>query len=212
MRRFAPVSPDSFPQRLSDYLIRRHPGEHPLRVAFDAPDCCDVQPLVAIVGTSLTTLGHATAVVAADSFYRDASLRYEYGKQDVESYYSGWLDVAALQREVLQPLGPHGDRRYLPSLRDPATNRSTREQPGELPPSGVLVLHGSLLLGLGLELDVAVHFNVSRQARRRLTAPDRAWTLPAYDRYDIDVDPSAVADLVVRYDDPRHPAVHGPDW
>lgn len=212
MRRFAPISPDSLPERLSDYLLARHPGDHPLRVGFDAPGCCKTDALASAVGSSLTTLGHTTAVVAASSFYRDASLRYEYGKQDVESYYSGWLDVATLQREVLRPLGPDGDRRYLPSLRDPATNRSTREPPRELPPNGVLILHGSLLLGIGLELDVAVHFNVSRQARRRLTAADQAWTLPAYDRYDIDVDPSGVADLVVRYDDPRHPAVAGPGW
>lgn len=212
MRRFAPVSADSLPDRLSEYLVGRHPVEHPLRVGFDAPGCCDIGALAATAGSSLTTLGHPTAVVGADTFYRDASLRYEYGKQDVESFYSGWLDVAAVQREVLRPLGPGGDRHYLPSLRDPVTNRSTREPARRLPRNGVLILHGSLLLGAGLELDVAVHFNVSRQARRRLTAADHAWTLPAYDRYDIDVDPSGVADLVVRYDDPRHPAVSGPGW
>ena len=37
-----------------------------------------------------------------------------------------------------------------------------------------------------------------------------AWTLPAFEDYDRDVDPMATADLVIRLDDPRHPAMSRP--
>jgi hypothetical protein len=41
---------------------------------------------------------------------------------------------------------------------------------------------------------------------RRTDSAD-AWTLPAYDRYDAEVAPSELADVVVRWDDPVRPAV-----
>ena len=41
---------------------------------------------------------------------------------------------------------------------------------------------------------------------RRTPDADR-WTLPAYARYADEVVPARLADVVVRADDPRHPAV-----
>jgi hypothetical protein len=163
----------------------------------------------------LATLGRPAAVIDSQLFYRDASVRLEYGRTDVESFYSSWLDAAGLQREVLAPLGPGGDGRYLPSLRDPLTNRSTRAQRLALPERGAAIVVGELLLGghwgdRPLDFELTVHFAVSRQSRRRQYEeryPDWGWTLPAFDRYDLDVDPALVADVLVRFDDPRHPAL-----
>jgi hypothetical protein len=142
--------------------------------------------------------------IPAELFWRDASLRLEYGRTDVESYLS-WLDAGALQREVLDPLVASG--RYLPSLRDPRTNRSTRVTTLLAPPGTVLIVSGAFLLRDGLPFDRTVHLAVSPAARARLTPADDAWTLAAFDDYDRDVRPADVADVVVRYDDPRHPAV-----
>jgi hypothetical protein len=44
-------------------------------------------------------------------------------------------------------------------------------------------------------------------ARRRRTPEDRAWELPAFDRYDAEVDPAALADAVVLSDHPDRPAL-----
>jgi hypothetical protein len=44
-------------------------------------------------------------------------------------------------------------------------------------------------------------------ALRRRTDPADRWTLPAYDRYADEVSPAGWADVVVRADDPDHPAV-----
>ncbi len=87
------------------------------------------------------------------------------------------------------------------------SNRATRAETIELPTAGVLLLVGELLLGRGLHLDLTVHIAVSRQARRRRVPDELAWTLPAFDRYDIEVDPAGLADLVVRWDDPQRPAL-----
>lgn len=205
MSRFSPVSPDLLVRRLAAELLARQQGSRPLRVGLDAPACANVGTLVSALTAELRAVGRQTAVIEARDFLRDASLRLEYGKTDVDSFYSGWLDTSALQREVLTSLVETG--RYLPSLRDPVTNRSSRAEPVTLAAGGIALITGELLLGTGLSFDVAVHAAVSRQARRRLTRDSLQWTLPAFDRYDVDVDPAAIADLVFRYDDPGHPAL-----
>ncbi len=203
MSRFTPISPQLLADRLAGLCAERHSGSAPLRVALDGPACAEfpVAPLL----DALRTAGRPAELVRASAFYRDASVRLEYGRTDVESFYRGWLDLGALRREVLDPVVSHG--RYLPSLRDPVTNRSTRAEPRPLPADGVLLVRGELLLGADLPFDLTVHLAVSRQARRRLFPPDLQWTLPAFDRYDLEVDPAGAADVVVRYDDARHPAI-----
>ena len=71
----------------------------------------------------------------------------------------------------------------------------------------MLLLSGTLLLGAGLDLDLTVHCAQSSAAlARRMPAGER-WTLPAYERYAEEVMPEYLADVVVRLDDPRHPAL-----
>jgi hypothetical protein len=205
--RFTPVTPDHLARQLSETFQRRHPDGHPLRVALDAPSFVDLGPLADAVAADLERAGRPVARVRASGFYRDASLRFEYGKTDTDSFYTGWLDTAALQREVLAPLGPSGAGDFVPALRDPRTNRSVRVERVPLPPPGVLLVTGELLLGAGLAFDLTVHAWVTRQARRRQVPQEQAWTLPAYDRYDIEVDPTALADIVLRFDDAARPAI-----
>lgn len=207
MRRYTAITPQALTRHLVELLARRHTGGHPLRVALDAPGWVEWEPLTEALRTGLQALGHPVGVVRAGDFYRDASLRFEHGKTDLESFYTGWLDLGALQREVLSPLAAAEDARYLPALRDAATNRATRAHPVPLPAAGVLLVCGELLLGAGLSFDVVVHLAISRAARKRQAPEDLRWTLPAFDRYDIDVDPVGLADVVIRYDDPGHPAV-----
>jgi hypothetical protein len=207
VRRYAAITPQALAEQLIELLARRHDGTHPLRVALDAPGWVELQPLAEQLRTGLQALGHPVGAVRARDFYRDASLRFEHGKTDVDSFYAGWLDLAALQREVLSPLAASEGAWYLPTLRDEATNRATRAHPAPLPAQGLVLVCGELLLGAGLSFDVVVHFALSRAARKRLVPEDRRWTLPAFDRYDIDVDPVDLADVVIRYDDSKHPAV-----
>ena len=69
---------------------------------------------------------------------------FEYGREDVESYYNGWFDTGALWREVFGALEPGGTGRVLPDLWDPAADRATRSPYVQLPPGGLLLLHGPL--------------------------------------------------------------------
>jgi len=159
------------------------------------------------VAARLPALGRPAVVVPADGFYRPASLRLEHGRTDPDARYTDWLDVGALAREVLDPLGPGGSGSYLPVLWDLERDRAARAGRRPMPADGVLLVPGSLLQGVGLAFDVVVHLRVGPAARRRLTAPEQAWELPAFDRYDEEVDPAALADAVVLADHPDRPAL-----
>lgn len=155
----------------------------------------------------LPALGRAAVVVPATGFYRPASLRLEHGRTDPGARYTDWLDAGALAREVLNPVGPGGSGQYLPVLWDVERDRAARSRPRPMPADGVLLVPGALLQGIGLPFDVVVHLRVGPSARRRLTPAGQAWELPAFDRYDEEVDPTALADAVVLADHPERPAL-----
>ena len=203
-----PVTPGVLVDRLVDLVAALDPARR-WRIAIDgAPSTHPGDLGDALVGP-LRALGRPVVRVGADDFLRPASVRWEHGREDPDALYELWLDAAALGREVLAPFGPGGTGRYLPSLRDPVRDRSTRALRVPAPAGAVLVLHGSLLLGRGLDLDRTVHLAVRPATlARRTPEPDR-WTLPAFARYDAEVAPERTADVVVRVDDPRHPALVG---
>jgi hypothetical protein len=178
-----------------------------VRVAVDGPDEAGPCSLAAALAERLPVRGRGAVVVPAQGFYRAASLRLEHGRTDPDARYTDWLDTAALGREVLTPVGPGGPGRYLPVLWDLERDRAARARPRPAPEGGVLLVPGGLLLGMGLPFDVVVHLRMSRAARGRRTPADRAWELPAYDRYDDEVDPASLADAVVLSDHPDRPAL-----
>ncbi|MGW5351126.1 uridine kinase [Streptomyces sp. NPDC004031] len=207
---FTPISRARLAEALAGKIAGQDPPEGPWwRVAVDGAPAARPADLADDLAAALPPLGHPVLRVRAADFWRPASLRLEYGHEDVDAYYQLWLDTGALRREVLDPLGPGGSGRALPSLRDPGTDRATRADYVELPPGGVLVLDGALLLGQGLPLDLTVHLRLSPAALTRRTQEAERWTLPAFARYADEVLPEETADVTVRADDPRHPAWTG---
>ncbi|WP_214412281.1 uridine kinase [Sphaerisporangium fuscum] len=201
-----PVSPSALIEELADRVAGRPAGSW-VRVAVDgAPAARPADLADGLVGP-LRLRGREVLRVSASDFLRPASLRFEYGRTDPDAFYDDWLDYGALAREVLDPLDPDGSGRVLPSLWDSTADRATRAPYVTLPRGGVLLMDGALLLGRWLPFDVAVHLWLSPGALARRTPDDQKWTLPAYARYEEEGMPFDVADVVVRCDDPRHPAV-----
>ncbi|MPQ99852.1 uridine kinase [Modestobacter sp. I12A-02628] len=183
------------------------PGAGALRVAVDGPPVADPEGLARSIAERLPALGRSAVVVPAAGFLRPASVRLEHGRTDPDARYEDWLDAGALAREVLDRTGPGGPGEYLPELWDTVRDRASRQVHRPLPPRAVLLVPGSLLQGVGLAFDVTVHVRVSAAARRRRTPAELAWELAAFDRYDAEVDPAALADLVVLAEHADRPAL-----
>jgi hypothetical protein len=206
-RHYDPVTPGRLVRLLAHVLVGAGPSGHALRVAIDGPRCADPHGLAQALAVPIAELGRPVICARADAFWRDAALRLERGRTDVAAFGSEWLDTGAVRRELLQPLGPDGDGEYLTALRDPQTNRSIRIPRQPAAPRSILLFSGELLLGRELPFDLSIHLAVTPAARARRTPDEWAWTLPAFDRYDEVVKPIEIADIVIRYDDPNHPAL-----
>jgi hypothetical protein len=178
-----------------------------VRVAVDGADAVEPAAFADALVEPIRLLGRAVQRVRAEDHLRPASLRFEHGRTDPDSLYDDWLDVEGLRREVLDPLSPGGSGRIRPARWHAGRDRARRDPFVEVPMDAVLILSGSLLLGHGLPIDLSVHLYASGAALRRRTPADRAWTLPAYDRYAREVAPADWADVVVRVEDPHHPAL-----
>ncbi|GAA5024353.1 nucleoside/nucleotide kinase family protein [Streptomyces siamensis] len=202
-------------ERLGDLLAGRlldlkpDDGSPWPRIAFDGAPAARPGELAHRVSEALRIRGRTSLVVGTEGFLRPASLRLEYGHQDADSYYDGRFDTGALWREVFGPLDSDGDGRVLPDLWDPVSDRATRSPYVQLPPGGILLMHGPFLLRHWFPFDLSVHVLLSPGALRRRSPEAEQWTLPAFARYEAEVDPGATADLMVRADDPRRPAWNG---
>ncbi|SCL22186.1 hypothetical protein GA0074692_1347 [Micromonospora pallida] len=204
--RIRPISPERLVVALTERLVGA-PVAGRLRVAVDGPPAADPDALAGALVDPLRAAGRPVLHVRTTDFLRPASVRLEHGRTNPDSYYLGWFDEAGLRREVLDPAGPDGTGHLLPSLWDARADRASRAGYVHLPPGGVVLVSGPLLLGGGLPFDVTVHLVLSPAALRRRTDAAQAWTLPAFARYAEEVAPQDFADVVVRLDDPRHPAL-----
>ncbi len=178
-----------------------------VRLLLDGPPPTGPATLALGVAAALRAAGRAVVVTAAGDFLRPASVRLEYGRTDADEFLDGWLDEAALRREVLDPAGPGGSGRVLPRLWDAGVDRAYRESYAQLPDSGVVIVHGTLLLGRGLPAELAVHLRMTAPALARHLPAQEHWTLPAHARYDAERHPEGEADLLVLADHPDRPAI-----
>ncbi|MEU0739672.1 uridine kinase [Streptomyces sp. NPDC006134] len=209
--RLEAITWDRLGDQLAERLLDLRPadgGAWP-RIAFDGAPAARPGDLAERVSEALRLRGRPSLVVAAEGFLRPASVRLEHGRRDIESYYSGWYDTGALWREVFGPLDPGGNGRVLPDLWDPVTDRATRSPYVHLPPGAPLLLHGPFLLRHWFPFDLSVHILLTPGALRRRTPDAEQWTLPAFERYEQETGPAATADVLIRADDPRHPAWSG---
>ncbi|TNC23895.1 nucleoside/nucleotide kinase family protein [Amycolatopsis alkalitolerans] len=204
--RYRPISSDRLAAELTERVLGL-PGTPWVRVSIDG--AAGTGALADALVDPLRVNGRSALRVSTVDFLRPASLRFEKGRQDPAARYFDWLDENALRREVLDPLSPGGTGMVLPALWDAERDRATRLDRTELPASGVLIADGELLLGRGLPFELTVHLSLSPGALRRQLPEDEHWALPAFARYEDEVRPVEVADVVVRANDPRHPAVLG---
>src|SRR5690606_15069840 len=206
--RYRPITVERLVTELADRIAETAAHRRWTRVLIDGADeATDTAGLADALVDPLRVRGHEVMRVSAGDFLRPASLRFERGRHDPDVRYEDWLDVSALRREVLGPLESTGTGEVLPALWDTTRDRAFRLPRTRLPDGGVMVLNGELLLGRGLPAELTVHLWLSPDALRRRLPEESHWALPTYVRYEREVLPTESADVVVRVDDPRRPAL-----
>lgn len=196
--------------------------EHPVRVALDGVDGAGKTTLADELADAVIVRGHPCIRASIDGFHRPRADRYRRGRSSPEGYYEDSFDLDAFRRELLEPLGPDGNRRYRVAVFDHRSDAHVSLPVAVASRDAIALVDGLFLLrpeladhwDLAIFLSVGPERGAGRALRRDrdLTAEDaaalyRTRYLPAQRHYLRGVGPHERADVVVLNDDPEHPEV-----
>ena len=195
---------------------------HPTRVAVDGPPAAGKTTLADELAGVLRARGRDVIRATIDDFLFPRAQRYRRGEYSAEGCYFDTHDYDGLNRVLLDPLGPGGDRRFRCTVYD-RTADTVLSPPARTTPAGaVLIFDGVFLLRPELfdrwELRVFVSAGPEKTVGRAVIRErevssradvERRWReryLPAQQLYFATVRPAERADIVVHNDEPQRPA------
>lgn len=119
---------------------------HPLRVAIDGIDAAGKTTLADELAPLIEARGRPVIRASIDGFHHPRSVRYRRGQDSPRGYYEDSFDYAALRSVLLDPLSPHGNRRYRRAVFDVRTDTPLSLVTEEAPANAVLLFDGVFLL------------------------------------------------------------------
>lgn len=211
---------------LAAALIESQSG-HPLRVAIDGITASGKTTLGDELTDALTACGRPVIRIRMDDFHHLREHRYRQGKDSAQGYYDDAYDFDTLNRLVLEPLGPNGNRLFNRRIVDLESDTPINEPAQVAPADGILIADGSFMqrhhrrswdaviylntsfseaLRRGLDRDAAL-LGGRTEAERRYAQRYHA----ASHMYIEEIDPFHAADFVIDNDDPSNPQLHRRD-
>ncbi|MEU8228903.1 uridylate kinase [Actinoplanes sp. NPDC048967] len=194
---------------------------HPVRVAVDGPPAAGKTTLADELAGVLRDQGREVVRATIDDFLLPRAQRYRRGEFSAEGCYYDTHDYEALNRVLLDPLGPAGDRRFRPAVYDHPTDAVLSPPATTAPADTVLVFDGVFLLRpeligqwdvrifVSTALEQTVHRAVIREGRGSSRADvERRWReryIPSQRLYFTTARPTDLADIIVHNDDPQQP-------
>jgi uridine kinase len=194
---------------------------HPTRVAVDGAPAAGKTVLADELAVVLRGRGRDVIRATVDDFLFPRARRYLRGEYSAEGCYYDTHDHGALNRVLLDPLGPGGDRRFRHSVYDRTADAVLSPPVRTAPAGAVLVFDGVFLLrpelidrwDLRIFVSAALEKTVERaviRERRVSTRADveRRWReryLPAQQLYFATAGPAERADIIVHNDEPQQP-------
>ncbi|WP_285681715.1 cytidylate kinase family protein [Actinoplanes sp. NBRC 103695] len=194
---------------------------HPTRVAVDGPPAAGKTTLADELADVLRTRGRDVIRATIDDFLFPRAQRYPRGEYSAEGCYYDTHDYHALNRVLLDPLGPGGDRRFQDAVYDRTADTTLSPPVTTAPTDAVLVFDGVFLMrpelidrwDLSVFVSAALERTVERAVirERRVSARaevERRWReryIPAQQLYFATVRPAARVAVIVHNDDPQQP-------
>ncbi|MEU1394632.1 uridylate kinase [Micromonospora zamorensis] len=194
---------------------------HPTRVAVDGPPAAGKTTLADELAVVLRAQGRDVIRATIDDFLFPRAQRYPRGEYSAEGCYFDTHDHGALNRVLLDPLGPGGDRRFQPAVYDHTTDTVLAPPVTTAAADAVLLFDGVFLMrpelidrwDLRVFVSTALESTVERAVirERRVSSQvdvERRWReryIPAQQLYFATVRPSDHADIIVHNDEPQRP-------
>jgi len=151
-----------------------------VRVAVDGVDGAGKSVFADQLAEVLRAQGRPVVRASVDDFHHVRAARHRRGRDSPLGFWLDSFDYGALRRELLDPLGPGGSRRYRSAVHDLETD-ARLDLPFSMAPQGaVLVLDGLFLhrdelaglWDLAVFLHVPFPVSAARMAARDGSSPD----------------------------------------
>lgn len=207
-------------QQLADLVVARRRSSSVVRVGIDGVDGAGKSALGDELKVTLSARGLTVVRASVDGFHHPASTRYRQGRGSPRGFYEDSYDYEAMWRELLEPLGPNGSRRYRAAVYDVQRERPVTQQPWLATGDAVLVVDGIFLHrpelrdAWDLSVFVRVPFatSVPRGASRGYGHPDPAHPnnhryIEGQRLYLAECDPEGQAGVVIDNTDLARPMV-----
>ncbi|MEU7876422.1 cytidylate kinase family protein [Dactylosporangium sp. NPDC049140] len=195
---------------------------HPVRVAVDGAPAAGKTTLADELAVVLRAQGRDVIRASIDDFLFPRAQRYPRGEYSAEGCYFDTHDYDALNRVLLDPLGPGGDRCFQNAVYDRTADAVLSPPISTAQAGAVLVFDGVFLMrpelfdrwDLRVFVSTALEKTVDRAVVRERQVSSRAeverrWReryIPSQQLYFAQVRPADHADIVVHNDEPRQPA------
>ncbi|MGK5519291.1 uridylate kinase [Micromonospora sp. URMC 107] len=194
---------------------------HPTRVAIDGPPAAGKTTLADELAVILRDQGRDVIRATIDDFLFPRAQRYPRGEYSAEGCYFDTHDYDSLNRVLLDPLGPGGNRSYRCAVYDRTTDTALSPPATTATADAVLVFDGVFLMrpelidrwDLRIFVSTALEKTVDRAVVRERGASSRAeverrWReryIPSQQLYFATVRPTDHVDIIVHNDEPQEP-------
>ncbi|RKR86184.1 uridine kinase [Micromonospora pisi] len=194
---------------------------HPTRVAIDGPPAAGKTTLADELAVILRDQGRDVIRATIDDFLFPRAQRYPRGQYSAEGCYFDTHDYHALNRVLLDPLGPGGDRGFQYAVYDRTADTALSPPVTTATADTVLLFDGVFLMRpelidrwdlrifVSTELEKTVDRAVIRERRVSSRAEiERRWReryIPSQQFYFAAVRPTDRVDIIVHNDDPQEP-------
>ncbi len=118
---------------------------HPTRVAFDGIDAAGKTTLANEVALGLADSDRPVIRASLDGFHNPRSMRYRQGENSPAGYYEDSFNCTSLIKELLQPLGPGGSRRFRTEIFDFQLDQEVKLPQETATPEAILLFDGVFL-------------------------------------------------------------------
>jgi uridine kinase len=197
---------------------------HPVRIGIDGAGASGKTMLADALSAPIEALGRPVIRAGVDGFHHPRAHRVRKGADCPVGYYADSFDYGAMSRDILEPLGPEGSRRYREAAFDFRTDSCPDHPWRKAPENAILLFEGVFLFRPELDgywdyrIFVATEFDVTRQrAMSRdevlmggadvVSARYDQRYIPGQQFYLDEVDPESKADVVIDNNDPFNPQV-----
>ena len=119
--------------------------KHPVRVAIDGVDASGKTKLADELVEPLESAGRNVIRVSIDRFHNPREIRYRQGKNSPKGYYEDSFNYESLIANVLEPLGPEGDLKFMPTSYNFISNSEAPCSPNQADKKSILLFDGVFL-------------------------------------------------------------------